>query len=80
MEDIKLEVRRNMDLILEHHIAEEDQRFLQLQQEIKDLRQDIKELTIAWQQAKGVVTFIKWCSIAAGGFVTFFLFIKEHWK
>lgn len=69
-----------MDKTLESHIEEEDKRFSELHQEIKDLRQDIKELTIAWQQAKGVVTFVKWIVSIAGGVTAFLLFIKDHLK
>lgn len=74
------EYHRNMDSVLEQHILEEERKFDLLASEIKELRQEIKDLTEAWQQARGIVTFIKWCSVVAGGFVTFFLFIKDHWK
>lgn len=80
MEDIKVEVRRKMDLILEHHIEEEDRRFAELQHEIQEMRQDIKSLTYAWQQAKGVVSFMKWVAGIGGSVGAWFLFFKDHWK
>ena len=80
MDDIKLEVRRHIDDILERHMEEEDRRFGELQQEIKEMRQDIKDLTSAWQQAKGVVSFMKWVAGIGGSIGAWFLFFKDHWK
>lgn len=80
MDDIKLEVRRHIDDILERHMEEEDRRFGELQQEIKEMRQDIKDLTSAWQQAKGVVSFMKWIAGIGGSIGAWFLFFKDHWK
>ena len=78
--DIKLEVRRHIDDVLEAHMVEEDRRFIELQQEIKEMRQDIKSLTYAWQQAKGVVSFMKWIAGIGGSIGAWFLFFKDHWK
>lgn len=69
-----------IEVMLDQHIKDEDCKYARITQEIQELRNEIKELTLAWNQAKGVVIFLKWCSVAAGGFVTFFLFMKEHWK
>lgn len=80
MDDIKFEVRRHMDDVLESHMMEEDRRFAELQQEIKEMRQDIKDLTMAWQQAKGVVSFMKWIAGIGGSIGAWFLFFKDHWK
>ena len=55
-------------------------RFVELQQEIKEMRQDIKDLTSAWQQAKGVVSFMKWVAGIGGSVGAWFLFFKDHWK
>jgi len=74
------EIRRHIDVILEQHINEEDVRFTALSAEIKELRQDIKDLTAAWQQAKGVLSFMKWLLGVAGGLTVFFTFMKDHWK
>jgi len=80
MGDINLEVRRHIDDVLEAHMVEEDRRFVELQQEIKEMRQDIKDLTSAWQQAKGVVSFMKWVAGIGGSVGAWFLFFKDHWK
>ena len=80
MDDIKLEVRRHIDDVLERHMEEEDRRFGELKQEIKEMRQDIKDLTSAWQQAKGVVSFMKWIAGIGGSIGAWFLFFKDHWK
>lgn len=80
MEDIQFEVRRHIDDVLEAHMVEEDSRFNSLQQEIKDMRQDIKALTEAWNQAKGVVSFMKWLAGIGGSIVAWFLFFKDHLK
>lgn len=80
MDDIKFEVRRHMDDVLESHMMEEDRRFAELQQEIKEMRQDIKDPTMAWQQAKGVVSFMKWIAGIGGSIGAWFLFFKDHWR
>jgi hypothetical protein len=80
MEDIQFEVRRHIDDVLEAHMVEEDRRFTALQQEIKDMRNDIKALTEAWQQAKGVVSFMKWIAGIGGSVAAWFIFFKDHWK
>lgn len=80
MSDIQLEVRRHIDDVLEDHMKEEDRRFGELQQEIKEMRQDIKDLTSAWQQARGVVSFMKWVAGIGGSIGAWFLFFKDHWK
>jgi len=74
------EMRRHIDVILEQHMHEEDARFDALSSEIKELRQDIKDLTAAWQQAKGVLSFVKWILGIAGGLTVFLTYMKDHWK
>ncbi len=58
-----------------------------LQNEVKELKDKVEVLTAnvqsllnLWEQAKGVVTFIKWCAAigtAVGGFI---VFIKPYLK
>jgi len=74
------EIKRHIDDILTQHMQDEDARFDGLLSEIKELKQDIKDLTAAWQQAKGVISFIKWILGIAGGLTVFFTFMKDHWK
>jgi hypothetical protein len=80
MEDIKPEIKRHIDTILELHMQEEDRRFEELLVDIKELKVQMQAFTEAWQQAKGVVTFIKWIVSIASGVTAFFLFIKDHIK
>ena len=80
MDEINIETRRHLDGILERHMEEEDRRFAELQHEIQEMRQDIKSLTYAWQQAKGVVSFMKWIAGIGGSIGAWFLFFKDHWK
>ena len=76
MNDVAYEIRQE----LQAHIAKEDIKFEELQADIKQLRIDMTTFTDAWQQAKGVVTFIKWVISIAGGVTAFILFIKDHVK
>lgn len=80
MEEIKPEIRRHIEIKLEEHMLEEDRRFEELRLDIKELRLQMQAFTEAWQQAKGVVTFIKWIISIAGGVTAFFLFVKDHVK
>lgn len=80
MDIVNLEVRRHIDDVLEDHMIEENRRFSDLQQEIKELRRDIKDLTMAWQQAKGVVSFMKWVAGIGGSIGAWFIFFKEHFR
>ena len=74
------EIRRHIDDILTQHMQDEDARFDGLLSEIKELKQDIKDLTAAWQQAKGVISFVKWIAAISGSLGAFILFIKDHVK
>lgn len=79
-EVVRPEVKRQIEIKLEEHMAAEDARFDQLLTDIKELKEEVRLFTNAWQQAKGVVTFVKWFVSIAGGVATFFLFIKDHWR
>ena len=80
MDTVNIEVRRQIDDVIETHMIEEDRRFNDLQQEIKELRRDIKDLMIAWQQAKGVLSFIKWTVGISGSVAAFIAFLKDHFR
>ena len=79
-EVVRPEVKRQIEIKLEEHMAAEDARFDQLLTDIKELKEEVRLFTNAWQQAKGVVTFVKWFVSICGGVATFFLFIKDHWR
>lgn len=74
------EIKKEMDELLAIHIQEENLKFEQLFADIKELRREMTAFTEAWQQAKGVVTFVKWMVSIAGGVTAFLLFIKDHLK
>jgi len=57
-----------------------DKKFEELKDDIREIKAELKLFTDAWQQARGVVTFIKWLAGIAGGVTAFFLFIKDHIK
>ena len=80
MGDMNYEIRKELDEILSAHIQEENAKFEQLFADIKELRREMTAFTEAWQQAKGVVTFVKWVVSIAGGVTAFLLFIRDHIK
>jgi len=74
------EIRKELDDLLSKHIEEENLKFEQLFTDIKELRKEMTAFTEAWQQAKGVVTFVKWVVSIAGGITALLLFIRDHIK
>lgn len=76
--EIPHEVKRHMDYILELHMKEEEVRYKELKEDIDKLRVDMNSFTEAWQQAKGVFTFVKWLAGISGGIATVVLFFKDH--
>ena len=80
MGDMNYEIRKELDEILSAHIQEENAKFEQLFADIKELRREMTAFTEAWQQAKGVVTFVKWVVSIAGGVTAFLLFMRDHIK
>ena len=80
MGDMNYEIRKELDEILALHIQEENLKFEQLFVDIKELRREMTAFTEAWQQAKGVVTFVKWVVSIAGGVTAFLLFMRDHIK
>lgn len=80
MGDMNYEIKKELDEILAIHIQEENKKFEQLFADIKELRREMTAFTEAWQQAKGVVTFVKWVVSIAGGVTAFLLFMRDHIK
>jgi len=74
------EVRKAFDFLLQQHKDDEAEKFALIQKDLSQLRADMKAFTEAWQQARGVVIFIKWAVSIAGGVAAFLLFIKDHIK
>lgn len=78
-EDIEQSVfqaRRHIDTVLEKHMEDEDRRFIELQQELKEMKNDLRTLTEAWQQARGVVSFMKWVAGIGGSIAAWFILFK----
>ena len=73
-------VRLHIDDILERHMEEEDRKFIEMQQELREMRNDLRILTEAWQQAKGVVSFMKWVAGIGGSIGAWLLIFKGTWK
>lgn len=69
-------VRRHIDNILEKHMEDEDRRFIELQQELKEMKNDLRTLTEAWQQARGVVSFMKWVAGIGGSIAAWFILFR----
>jgi len=72
---------------LREHIEEElvrdtimSEKLLEVEYKVDILTSDIKSLLELWQQAKGIVTFVKWTASIAGALTAIILFIKDHWK
>ena len=80
MGEMNYEIRKELDEILSLHIQEENARFEQLSSDIKQLRQDVKDLTAAWQQARGMITLVKWLAGISGGIMVWITFFKDHLK
>lgn len=75
-----MEQRRIIDPFLQAHIEKEEEQLKELREDIKSLQADMTAFTEAWQQAKGVIQFVKWLAGISGGLVAFVLFIKDHIK
>lgn len=57
----------------------------ELRKEVEDLKSDVKELKgsvdsllLLWQQAKGVVAFVKYTSYFVGAVASIWLFFKNY--
>jgi hypothetical protein len=54
----------------------------QLSEKVEALTKDVRALLDLWEQAKGVITFIKWSAYIGSSVGGFILFIKPYisWK
>lgn len=74
------EIKKEIEDTLSAHIQEENLKFKQLFDDIKELRKEMTAFTEAWQQAKGVFSFVKWVAGIGGGVTAWFLFFKDHFR
>ena len=79
-DEIRPEIKRQIEIKLEQHMVDEDQRFEELKKDIQELKGQMQAFTEAWQQAKGVVTFLKWAFSLSGGITALIIFFKDHIK
>lgn len=82
MEDI-----RELSKSLEEHVDEERVRDALISAKIEEMSKQIQTLTehmeslaTSWNQAKGVLSFVKWVVGISGSLAAFILFIKDHFK
>lgn len=80
MEEIEYKIKVAVEDILKAHIENEDAKFDRLEAQLSEITKTMNAFVEAWQQAKGVITFVKWLASIAGGLTAFVLFIKDHWK
>lgn len=52
----------------------------QLKDSFDTLSKEVRALLNLWEQAKGVVTFVKWCAAVGSAVAAFILFIKPYLK
>ena len=76
-----------LSYFLEEHVDEERVRDAVMAAKIEEMSNQIKTLTVqvellvnTWNQARGVLTFVKWFVGISGSLTAFLLFIKEHIK
>ena len=75
-----MEERRAFDLVLKQHTEEEIQRYEDLKKDIKELKDTVNGLVDTWNQARGVLSFIKWVIGISGSLAAFIIFLKDHFK
>lgn len=72
---------------LEEHVDEERVRdaimsakIEEMSKQIQTLTEQMESLVTSWNQAKGVLSFVKWVVGISGSVGAFILFIKDHIK
>lgn len=72
---------------LEEHMDEERVRYALMSTKIDEMSVQINTLTVqvetlitSWNQARGVLSFVKWFVGISGSITAFLLFIKDHVK
>ena len=72
---------------LEEHVDEERVRdalmsakIEEMSKQIQILTEQMESLVTSWNQAKGVLSFVKWVVGISGSVGAFILFIKDHVK
>lgn len=68
------------ETLLEEHTRADIERYDDLKKDIADLKIAVESLIATWNQAKGVITFVKWIVGISGSVGAFILFVKDHVK
>lgn len=88
MEEWDGKERRKMDIDLLDsfekklalHTSIEEEKFREISEEIKEVKEQIQELLNLWEQAKGIVTFVKAASWIVSTLAAIWFFFKDHIK
>ena len=75
----KTEMEQHIELDEVIH-AEISKQLLALQKQVNDLSTDLRSLLALFEQARGVVTFVKWLVALGSALGATILFIKDHVK
>ena len=75
-----MEDKSTYEVLLERHTEDEIRRYDDLKRDIKELKESVDSILAIWNQARGVLTFIKWIAGISSCLGAFFLFVKDHWK
>ena len=72
----KQEILEHIDAVVANHIKEENQRYDELKKDIEELNKSVQSLLEMWNQAKGVIFFLKWVVGVGGSVAAFVAFFK----
>jgi hypothetical protein len=75
----KTEIEQHIEIDEVIH-AEISKQLNNLQAQVNDLAEDLKSLLGLFEQARGVVTFVKWLVALGSALGATILFIKDHVK
>lgn len=76
MQDIQQIISQAIDA----HSREESEKYQALKEDIHDLKSAVNDLLTMWNQAKGVLSFIKWVVGACASIGVIFAFLRDHLK
>lgn len=76
MQDIQQIVEQAID----RHSKEEANKYLELKDDIKELKSSVDDLLTMWNQTKGVLSFLKWFVGACASLGAIFVFFRDHLK
>lgn len=75
-----VELLESFEKKLAIHAEREEERFKELSEEFQEVRKQLQTLTNLWEQAKGIVTFVKAASWIVSTLAAIWFFFKDHIK